>query len=144
NNCWGVWATWRTKGPDVYAGCIWKWADGNGDTNDRVYSREESDDLQDVKACDQLGPEDPDPGNARQVEGNEPVSGYGKGRRGGRADVHVWVPVQGQHVRTGLVIGTLQKCKDKLCIVEKALVLSSTALRQIQKTSNPKNVTWVL
>ena len=32
------------KGPDVYAGYIWKWADGNGDTIDRVYSGEESED----------------------------------------------------------------------------------------------------
>ncbi|EJK54093.1 hypothetical protein THAOC_26347, partial [Thalassiosira oceanica] len=31
---------------DVYAGYIWKWADGNGDTIDRVYTGEESDDLE--------------------------------------------------------------------------------------------------
>jgi len=37
------------KGSDVYAGYIWKWADGNGDTIDRLYSGEESDDLEDVK-----------------------------------------------------------------------------------------------
>ena len=37
------------EGSDVYAGYIWKWADGNGDTIDRVYSGEESYDLEDVK-----------------------------------------------------------------------------------------------
>ena len=37
------------EGSDVYAGYIWKWADGNGDTIDRSYSREESDDLEEVK-----------------------------------------------------------------------------------------------
>mmetsp|Transcript_15672 Transcript_15672/g.35149 ORF Transcript_15672/g.35149 Transcript_15672/m.35149 type:complete len:108 (+) Transcript_15672:1775-2098(+) len=86
------------EGSDVYAGYIWKWADGNGDTIDRVYTGEESDDLK-VQAM-----------LIRQGEGDDRAPGKGKGRRGGRADVHVWVRTRGQHVRTGLVIGTLKYC----------------------------------